>query len=74
MIDCEFCKGQTKSKKVKKHHWLEGRLYVLENVDAEVCMECGERYFYAKTLQKINETLKKEHQVKKHLKVEVVSL
>ena len=45
---CEFCEGQTVKKKVKKHHWLHGKLYIIENIEAEVCKECGERYFHAK--------------------------
>ncbi len=33
---CEFCEGQTIKKKVKKHHWLYGKLYIVKNIDAEV--------------------------------------
>ncbi|MGA1865498.1 MAG: YgiT-type zinc finger protein [bacterium] len=61
-------------KKVKKQHWLNGRLYIVENVYAEVCLECGERYFHAKTLDEIDRFLKAEHEVKDRMDVEVVSL
>lgn len=71
---CEFCQGHTVSKKVKRQHWLEGKLYIVENVDAEVCLECGERYFHATTLDAIDRLLKTEHPVKQRLEVEVVSL
>lgn len=71
---CEFCGGQTVSKKVKRQHWLKGKLYIVENVDAEVCLECGERYFHATTLDAIDDFLKTEHPVKQRLEVEVVSL
>jgi YgiT-type zinc finger domain-containing protein len=40
---CEFCGGETQKKKVKRQHWLQGQLYIVENVEAEVCKECGER-------------------------------
>ncbi len=73
-MTCEFCGGETTKKKVSKHHWLRGRLYVVENVEAEVCMECGERYFHAKTLDAIDHILDGEHKVKSNLHVEVVSL
>jgi len=43
-MNCEFCSGETVGKKVRKHHWLHGKLYVVENVEAEVCRACGERY------------------------------
>jgi len=39
---CEFCGGETRKKKVKRQHWLQGQLYIVENVEAEVCKECGE--------------------------------
>lgn len=73
-MKCEFCTGETIRKKVTKQHWLEGRLYMVENVEAEVCAECGERYFHARTLDTIDAMLRGEHLVKKKLEVEVVSL
>ncbi len=71
---CEFCGGDTVLKKVKRQHWLEGNLYIIENVDAEVCSECGERYFHAKTLDAIDRLLKTDHPVKQRLNVEVIAL
>lgn len=71
---CEFCGGQTRNKKVKRQHWLRGRLYIVENVEAEVCTECGERYFHATTLDNIDQLLSSEHSVKAKIDVEVVSL
>ena len=49
------------------------RLYIVENVDAEVCTECGERYFHATTLDAIDKLLAGDHVVKEVLSVEVVS-
>lgn len=71
---CEFCGGETIKKKVKKQHWLHRRLYIVENVDAEVCSECGERYFHAKILDEIDRLLGTVHDVKDRIEVEVVSL
>lgn len=71
---CEFCGGQTVKKKVKRQHWLHGRLYIVENVEAEVCSECGERYFHAKFLEEIDRLLETSHKVKDRIEVEVVSL
>jgi YgiT-type zinc finger domain-containing protein len=71
---CEFCGGETVKKKVKRQHWLRKKLYIVENVEAEVCQECGERYFHATVLDAIDEFLSKEHAVKENLNVEVVSL
>lgn len=71
---CEFCGGKTAKKKVKRQHWLHGKLYLIENVEAEVCTECGERYFYAKILDEIDMLLEAKHEIKEKLEVEVISL
>lgn len=71
---CDFCGGETKSKKVKRSHWLDHNLYIIEDVDAEVCSECGERYFHAKTLDAIDALLKRKHLVSDRLDVEVINL
>lgn len=71
---CELCFGETVKKKVRRQHWLNGRLYIVENVEAEVCPECGERYFHATTLDQIDRMLEAEHKVKDEMIVEVVSL
>jgi len=70
---CEFCSGKTEKRKVKRQHWLKGRLYIVEDVEAEVCRECGERYFHATTLDAIDKYLSTEHSVKAYLDVEVVN-
>ncbi|TVR60578.1 MAG: YgiT-type zinc finger protein [Candidatus Competibacteraceae bacterium] len=71
---CEFCGGETQARKVKRSHWLQGRLYIVENVDAEVCQGCGERYFHATTLDAIDRHLSMEHEVKETMNVEVVDI
>lgn len=73
MMKCEFCNSDTAPRKVKKQHWLNGRLYIVENVDAEVCPECGERYFHATTLDKIDRMIAEDHRVKEVLSVEVLT-
>ena len=72
-MECEFCGGKTRTKNVKRQHWLNKKLYIVENVQAEVCTECGERYFHAKTLDALDKYLSKQHVVKEKLDVEVVS-
>jgi YgiT-type zinc finger domain-containing protein len=71
---CEFCDRETVKKRVRRHHRLHGRLYIVENVEAEVCPECGERYLHATTLDQIDRGLEAGHKVKDEMIVEVVSL
>ena len=72
-MKCEFCSGNTKHTKVRKNHWLNGRLYIIEGVDTEACLECGERYFHAKELDRIDSMIQGKHKVKEILEVEVLS-
>ena len=71
-MKCEFCGGYTTLKQVKRQHWLRKKLYIVENVEAEVCTECGERYFHAKTLDAVDAFLLQQHDIKERLNVEVV--
>ena len=71
---CDFCGGTTAKKTVKKQHWLKAKLYIVENVEAEVCTQCGERYFHAKTLDAIDKLLESDHEVSKRMNVEVVPM
>ena len=72
-MKCEFCDSETTPRKVRKQHWLKGRLYIVESVDAEVCTQCGERYFHAATLDRIDKMIASDHVVKEVLSVEVLS-
>jgi YgiT-type zinc finger domain-containing protein len=72
---CEFCGGQTVKRKVRKVHWFKRRLYIIDDVEAEVCQECGERYYHATTLDAIDLLLESgQLVVKEHLRVEVIGM
>ncbi|MBI3117503.1 MAG: YgiT-type zinc finger protein [Candidatus Hydrogenedentes bacterium] len=73
-MKCEVCNSETYRKKLRKQHWFRGKLYIIENVDAEVCTECGERYFQATTLDKIDALITGEHSVTEVMSVEVLSV
>lgn len=62
-MNCEFCGGKTFKKKVRKVHWLAEQLYIVDDVNAEVCEECGERYYHALTLDAIDRMLRAGRQV-----------
>lgn len=42
-------------------------------MEAEVCTQCGERYFYAKTLDANDKLLESDHEVSERMNVEVVA-
>jgi YgiT-type zinc finger domain-containing protein len=70
---CEFCEGQTLSKKVRKIHWFQRQLYLIEGVEAQVCQECGERYYHATILDAIDNSLRLGTSIiKEKIQVQVV--
>jgi len=75
MMKCEFCKGETIHKKVRKIHWFQQKLYIVDDVQAQVCQECGERYYHATTLDTIDQLLESDQLVvKERLYVQVVGM
>jgi hypothetical protein len=44
-------------------HWHKGRLYTVDNVEAQVCRECGERYSHDIVPDKINAITGSKHEV-----------
>ena len=72
-MKCEFCNSSTVRKSVRRQHWFKGKLYIVDNVSAEVCRECGERYFHATALDKIDSMISADHPVKEFMSVEVLT-
>ena len=70
---CEFCNSETVEKKVRRLHWYNKKLYFVENVPAQVCRECGERYFHAQILDEIDRMVATDHEVIERLEVEVMA-
>ena len=74
-MKCEFCEGETVRKKVRKIHWFQHKLYIVDGVEAQVCRECGERYYHATTLDAIDQLLESDQfVVKEQLQVQVVGM
>ncbi|BBO86838.1 DUF4258 domain-containing protein [Desulfosarcina ovata] len=55
---CFFCNGEIKQITVGNFDYrLEGQLYVIKNVPAGLCMQCGEKYISASSARKINDRI-----------------
>ena len=74
-MKCEFCGGIPFKKKVRKVHWLDQRLYIVDDVQAEDCAACDELYDLSNTLDALDRTLRAGRQViKQELQVQVVAM
>jgi len=67
MEKCYFCqKGVLEQRKVTVDFRWGDKLFIIENVPAKVCNECGERYYSAKVcreMEKIAKKGKKEREI-----------
>jgi YgiT-type zinc finger domain-containing protein len=52
--ECEYCSGEIRPKKVTVNHSYEGKLVIIKDVPVGVCQECGQRYYAAATLEKLD--------------------
>ena len=56
--NCFFCGGELKSITYASFDYrLEGELYVVNNVDAGLCLQCGEKYISPDTAKRINDLI-----------------
>lgn len=55
MARCPFCGGRLEEEAVTHVQSYEGKVYVLENVPAEVCRQCGEVLLEPRVLEKIQQ-------------------
>lgn len=71
--DCTFCGGRVQERLVTKACWWGDQLIALvENVPAGVCDQCGERYYKAAVLKKI-EAMLSEKEALKSVRIPLVS-
>lgn len=64
MIKCSVCKGSLKQKKITYTQDLEGKVYVVSDVPALVCSQCGETYLSPNTVDRVQEVIEKGEQKK----------
>jgi YgiT-type zinc finger domain-containing protein len=61
---CDFCGGQLTPKVVDLDVRIKGELLVCEGLPADVCSQCGEKYFSAAVSEKIDRFLETYHREK----------
>ncbi len=56
---CDYCHSQLPliEKRVTVYRKHKGQVFVLENVPAQVCQNCGERYFDAEVVQSMEKLM-----------------
>lgn len=68
---CEYCNGELRPKTVTVHYRHKGKLVLIENVPARVCRRCGERYYDASTIEKMETIARRKSTVEKTVLVPI---
>ena len=71
---CEYCGGSIHEKNVSLSRKVKGKYFLIENVPAGVCTECGMRYFTANVLKMIAEMIRGRRPAKREITVPVYSM
>ena len=57
--DCHFCGGRVSERRIPKPcYWGDKLMALVENVPVGVCEQCGEKYYKAAVLKRIEARLK----------------
>ena len=75
---CPICGGDTKEDIVEVQEIIEGEAYIISGVNAEVCVQCGERMYSLvemRRIEKVREKIKNRMiEPKEVRRIAVVSL
>ena len=58
MFKCYFCQGKTEIKNVDVDFRWGNKLFVIQDVPVELCIQCGERYYSAEVSKKLDDLVK----------------
>lgn len=71
MNECMICHGKIEERRVTWMHEYEGRWYLIENLPALVCRQCGETYYTPEAHDRVVELITGKHQP---VRVEIVEV
>ena len=74
MKTCPFCKSYVENRKISHVHKWGDEYYLFENVQAEVCRQCGEVFFSPETLKLMDEYVKSNKKSEKSICIPVIKM
>ena len=74
MTHCPFCKGLIERRVIEHVHRWKGELYILRNVQTEVCTQCGETFFAPEVLEAMDRIVESQPEPEESLTLPVFSL
>jgi len=74
MERCYFCRGPVVQKRIKHLHRWEGRIFLITDLLADVCEQCGETYLDPEVLERIDQAVSQSAMATEFIQVPVLSL
>ena len=74
MERCYFCRGPVVQKRIEHLHRWEGRIFLITDLLADVCEQCGETYLDPEVLERIDQAVSQSGMATEFIKVPVLSL
>ncbi|MEF9426883.1 MAG: YgiT-type zinc finger protein [Candidatus Mariimomonas ferrooxydans] len=74
MKTCPFCKGNIEIRKINHMHKWDREFYLFENIQTEVCGQCGEVFFLPDTLKLIDKYVMEKKTGKKTMCIPVIEM
>lgn len=73
---CEYCNAPLESveRQVTVYRHRKGRHFIFEDVPAQVCQRCGERYFSAQVVREMDRLMQQPAQAASMVQVPVIPL
>jgi len=72
MLSCYFCKGKIEERRVRVDFRWGDDLVVIEDVPAEVCQQCGEKYFSPEVYKAMENLAKTKAKTVRHIAIDVI--
>ncbi len=74
MERCYFCRGPIVQRRIEHLHRWEGRIFLIKDLLADVCEQCGETYLSPDALERIDQAMSWSEMATEFITVPVLSL
>lgn len=74
MQRCYFCRGPIVQRRIEHLYRWEARIFLIKDLLADVCEQCGETYLSPEVLEKIDHAVEKSEMATDFITVPVLSL
>ncbi len=70
-MPCEYCDGVVREQLVRDDYWVGKQLLIIEDVPAGVCDRCGERYYSAVVMERLERIAARRSKIRRKIHVPV---